>query len=511
MIRNTATTSLLTLTILFTTTLAGAQVSEPDATILHALSEGTPAAGFGWVVARIGDLDGDGAPELLVPAPWTVTTGNNTGRVYVYSGASGTVLHTVNGDPEDLLGYSVGDAGDVNGDGTPDYIVGGTGGTSATRPGRAIVLSGADHSVLYDLAGDPGSAFGSAVTGAGDVDGDGFGDFLVGAERSSGATQIAGAVLMYSGADGSLLWRREGTFFVGKLGSAAGRVGDVTGDGIDDVVVGASGEGATNGGQAYVLSGPDGAIVHTLLPVPTAVVFGEFFASGAGDINGDGWPDVFVGDYADADRATLGTGRGYVFNGRTGRLMRLLWAERPGDGFGIGRGVGDLDGDGFGDLILAAWTNSDGAPAAGKAYLVSGRSGAVMRTFTGTIAGDNFGVDAASAGDVNGDGRTDFVVTAVGHSFAGTAPGSVYVIAGSDLPCVGDLDGDDVVGPADLGLLASAWTGGGAPGAADMDRNGALNRRDAIMLVQEFGRCHSPGKAIPIEPDWDMPELAATE
>ena len=504
MTRSVLTAGLLTLTLIGAAATAGAQIAEPDAEILHDLTQGTAVDGFGWVVARIGDLDGDGAPELLLPAPWTPTTGDNAGRVYVYSGASGEVLHTVDGDPEDLLGYSVGDAGDVNGDGTPDYIIGGTGGTSLTRPGRAMVLSGADHSVLYDLAGDPGSGFGSSVTGAGDVNGDGFGDFLVGASRASGDTQLAGAALMYSGADGSLLWRRDGTWFSGKYGSAAGRVGDVTGDGVDEVVVGASRDGEDRGGRAYVLDGVDGSIVHTLLPVPTAVVFGEFFASGAGDVTGDGWPDVFVGDYADADRGTVGTGRGYVFNGRTGRLARLFWAENPGDGYGIGRGVGDLDGDGFGDLILAAWTNSDAARSAGKAYLVSGRSGAVMRTFTGTVEGDSFGVDAASAGDVNGDGLTDFVVTAAGLSFAGTAPGSTYIIAGTPPPCVGDLDSDGVVGPADLAMLATTWSDGGEPGAADMDRNGVLNRRDAIMLVQEFGRCGTPASALEIQPDWEL-------
>ena len=153
----------------------------------------------------------------------------------VFSGADGSELAEHEGEAGELLGYSTAGAGDVNADGIPDYIAGAPGiGLGGTPPlGRAIVYSGADHSVIHEVTPSQRNFFGSAVSGAGDLDGDGHDDFLVGARQDD---EFRGLVNAYSGADGSIMWTAEGLHAGDQFGSAAGAVGDVNGDGVPDVV-----------------------------------------------------------------------------------------------------------------------------------------------------------------------------------------------------------------------------------------------------------------------------------
>jgi hypothetical protein len=408
---------------------------EDDAEVIYSITGDNDGDLFGWVAADIGDTTGDGITEIAVPAITDPAGGPLSGRVSVYSGADGTLLHAIQGDPFELMGYSTAAAGDVNGDGTPDFIVGAPGSGASPAPiiGRALVVSGADFSVIHELAPATRGFYGSAVSGAGDVNGDGYDDVIVGAMISSFNGPASGRAYLYSGQDGSVLWTADGKHAGDLFGSAAGVVGDVNGDGVPDQTVGAF---QANGrrGNAYVLSGVDGSVIHVLKPLADANTFGQFFASGAGDVDGDGVGDVFVGDY-NADRGPrTGTGAAYVFSGATGDRIWVIRADNNLDGFGPGRGVGDVNGDGHADLIIAAYTSSDGAPQAGKASVYSGRDGTVLQTMTATIEGDNFGVDALGVGDVDGDGKTDFLVTAVGLSFAGVAPGTAYVVRGTTGP-----------------------------------------------------------------------------
>jgi len=411
--------------------VATAPFEEADAEALYVLEGENVGDVFGWVASDIGDIDGDGVTDIAVPAIYDPTGGNAAGRVYVYSGATGTELWVHEGLPEDLLGYSVAAAGDVDADGVPDYIVGAPGNRFAAAPplGRAVIYSGADHSVIHEVAPVVRSFFGSAVSGAGDLNDDGHDDFVVGAMAENALT---GRVTAYSGADATTIWSVTGIHAGDFFGSAAGLVGDVNADGVPDVSVGAFGANG-NRGNAYVLSGGDGAIIHVLKPLADANNFGQFFASGAGDVDADGVNDVFVGDYYAQRGPRVGTGAAYVFSGVTGRRILVLGAEATADGFGPGRAVGDVNGDGHADLIVAAYTSSAGAPFAGKAYVISGADGTTLRTITSTVAGDNFGVDALGLGDVDGDGFTDYLVTAAGGAFAGTDNGRAYVIRGTDL------------------------------------------------------------------------------
>ena len=427
---------LLGLTVL-TAGAAGLFV-EPEVTVLYTLDGEGGAGTFGWVAASLGDLNGDGAPETVVTAPFIAgPAGNFAGKIYVYDGATGALLHDTVGTRFAVFGHSVTTAGDVDGDGTPDYVVGAPTldvfGVGFGLTGQTFVYSGADHSLLLTLDGPGGAAFGASVAGAGDVNGDGHADIFVGSTFASNVQNNGGQVALYSGADGSLLWVVDGAFAGGFLGSAVGALGDVSGDGVPDVVAGAQGAGTRARGEAYAFSGVDGSLLFTMKPVGlpggTPGTFGQYHASAAADVNGDGITDIYIGDYSarrgqsqGPNAVASGTGRSYIFSGADGSRLYVFDAEQNGDGLGPGRGVGDVNGDGYGDIFTAAYTSSAGAASGGKGYLYSGQDGALLRTMTGTMAGVSLGVDALAVGDVNGDGYIDYMLTGFGvaHVIAGT-------------------------------------------------------------------------------------------
>ncbi|MEM7585370.1 MAG: hypothetical protein AAF560_18415 [Acidobacteriota bacterium] len=452
-----------------------AQFVEPDVATIRLLSGDQTGDYFGWLVANVGDVDGDTVDDHLIPA---IAFNGFAGRITLFSGADGTVLNDVVGSPGTAFGYGVAAAGDVDGDGVPDYIAGG---------GQVLVFSGADHRVIHDLSAIGG--FIDSVDGAGDLNGDGYGDLVLGEQAASVSAPQAGRAYAVSGADGSVLWTRDGTASGDLLGSAIGGVGDVDYDQVPDIVVGASGAGPFDGGEALVLSGRDGAVIRTLRPFSeeSAMEFGSFFASGAGDVDGDGVGDIYVGDFNEGLGDRAASGAVHVFSGRNGRLLHLLKGLEPGEGFGLGRGIPDVNGDGCADLLIGAFTNSRGAPGAGATYLFSGRSGALLRTFSATLAGDSFGGDASHAGDVDADGLTDFVVTAPGLSIAGLDRGRAYVLGGSVLPCPADLNGDGWVGLRDFWRLRRAF--GDTDSDADLNGDAQVDIKDLVVLFRDLGRC----------------------
>ncbi len=386
-----------------------AQYLEPEVEVLAGFTGEQSGDSFGWVGSGVGDLDGDGASEYVITAPFNNEGGAAAGKAYVYDGATGGLIHTVVGQPLETLGWSVAGAGDVNKDGTPDYALGAPSlFAGPTGQGRVLILSGADHSVLWELFGVPGDALGYDLDGVGDMNHDKRGDLVIGALR---ANSFAGRVDLVSGKKGDTVWSVGGPDTFGRLGGGVGGIGDVDGDGRNDVAAAAFTGGPTGNGRVYLLSGRDGALLRTLDPLPGGGgLLGWFFVHGVGDMNLDGTPDVYVGDFSD-NTAGAGAGRGYVFSGGDGSVIYAIDGENAGDGLGMGRGAGDVDGDGVPDLLLGAYLNSEGAPTGGKCYLYSGVDGSLIRTFTSDQPNGQIGFDVATLGDVNGDGRTDFLLT----------------------------------------------------------------------------------------------------
>ncbi|MEM7031209.1 MAG: integrin alpha [Chloroflexota bacterium] len=384
--------------------------------------------GFGWVGANIGDINRDGFNDMIITAPFYGADGSSAGKAYVYSACSGRLLNEVEGDPGELLGFSAATVGDLNQDGVSDYILGALGGS------RATVYSGRDHSVLLTLTGNEGDGFGASVAGAGDVNGDSVPDLFIGATRESSVMTNTGRVYLFSGADGAILWQHDGPAENSFLGGGVGKVGDINQDNIPDQVAAAHGAS-----EAYVFSGVDGTILLTLEPTApsgTPPTFGRFFARGAGgDVDGDGIPDIFLGDYNAQRGEANGTGRAYIYSGADGSAIQVFEAETDGDGLGPGRGIPDIDGDGLFDVIAAAWTSSAGTSGGGRVYLYSGVDQRVLGTITGNVEADALGVDALSLDDISGDGVPDYLVTAVGNDFNGNDVGRAYVVSFSQAPC----------------------------------------------------------------------------
>lgn len=378
-----------------------------------------PGDNYGFIARSIGDADMDGVQDYIISGHTASAGGPSAGRAWVYSGASGSVLNTVTGLPGDLLGYAANRAGDVNNDGHGDYMVGAPR-INGAAAGYAQVFSGADHSVLYTKAGSSANdQFGRNVGAAGDVDGDGFDDFLIAATNASAG---AGRVTLYSGATGSSLQSWTGTG-LDMLGSALTGLGDLDKDGFDEFLIGASGGGAGGRGQAVVYDGQSLFPVKVLEPDPGAVSYGMYMCGSLGDLNGDSVPDFFVSDFSHS----VG-GRVYVYSGANFQVLYTVDGEAPGDVFGTGPGLaGDVDKDGVNDLVFGALGNDQGGNGAGQMRIVSGVDGSPIGRFTGSIAGVGLGFSCTGVGDVDGDTEPDFIFTSPNAS---GATGVAHLISG---------------------------------------------------------------------------------
>jgi len=450
---------------------AHAQFVEPGVEVLAAFSAENAGDGFGFVAETIGDINDDGAPDYIIGAPG-FPAGASNGKVYVYSGANGSLLHSIEGSRHGSLGFSVAGIGDVNDDDVPDYAVG----EPFTSNGGVLIVSGADHQVIRTVTSVAGALFGYDINSAGDVDHDGSGDIVVGAP-AAGATG-EGAVSVVSGKTGAFLWTQPGTTFNASLGSGVSGMGDVNGDLVPDQVVGAFTAGDTATGLAFMMSGVDGSVIHTLEPLPTAGSFGWFFAHAAGDVDGDGVPDSYVGDFGDTALGP-GSGRAYIHSGADGSRLQVYDAEFSGDGFGIGRGAGDINGDGRPDMFLAAYTNGQGASFGGKGYLYSGRDQGLIRSLTGTTVNGQLGFDAVPVGDVNKDGFDDYLLTGLEIAFT---------IAGSDAAPGARID-------SVCALLAAVPDDAWAP-HAQVRRNRLCTRLADARKFVENGRYLAAGRLI---------------
>ena len=389
---------------------------EPDARIIHEWRGDTVGDEFGWIARGIGDVDRDGVTDITVSATANPPYGSTRGTVYLYSGRSGKLLWKHAGNPGDLLGIGLETAGDVNGDGVPDVAAG------APGINAVLVLSGRDGRVLLRLAGDSADVnLGSAAGGVGDVNGDGRPDIAAGAPGSNHAGAGAGRVYLFSGRAGRRLLALDGERAGDAFGSTVGGEGGT-------VIIGAPGAGPRSKGRIYVHQGLARRPRFVTDADETAGALGNMFVSVVGDVDGDRVPDVYASDYTNA----RSTGRVYVWSGKSGKPILTLSGGAPGEGFGVGPArTGDVDGDGRDDLVLGSWQYGGAAWSGGRIQVFSGKDGRVLQTITGRVPGETLGFDAVGVGDVDGDGATDFLVTSAWSMVNGFRSGRVFVVAGT--------------------------------------------------------------------------------
>lgn len=396
----------------------------PGVVVLHDWRGERTGEQFGWVARNAGDVDGDGADDVIASAPFHLESRAQAGRVVVRSGKSGALLFEKRGAGAQQLGFTVCGLGDLDGDGRGEFAAGAP--LADGGQGRALLWSGVDGSLVREISGpEPGGGLGSSLCSVVDLDGDSIADLAVAAPSAG-----PGLVLFYSGATGAELLALEGERDGDGFGTALGS-GDWIGSPL--LVVGAKDAGEGRRGRAYVydLETSPPALRFSIDALPSGVDLGRFFVSVLGDVDGDVVPDVYAADFSDG-AASVGAnragGRFYVHSGANGARLAVPGAFAPGEGLGIGDArAGDQNGDGRADLIVGAWTHGD--DGAGAAYLISGADFSVLARFDSSVAGEAMGFDATSLGDLDGDGRREFLLTGAYHPAAGPQTGRVVVLS----------------------------------------------------------------------------------
>lgn len=457
-------------------------------------------------VAGGGDINGDGLADIIVGADLRDTGEPDTGRVYVVFGrdddmpidlaavAGGEGGFAIDGSStDDRIGEVVAVAGDVDGDGLDDVLIGAK---EIGDAGQAFVVFGKDDGdtvALADVAGGDGGFVmigevlgdraGFSVAGAGDMNGDGRSEVIVGADSADFNGDASGRVYVVFGKDdGSPVqladiangvgggFAMTGRAELDRTGNAVAGNGDINNDGIPDVVIGASGSdpnGESSAGVVYVVFGK--ATTDHVSGFDIAAGMGGFVLNGVaendltgssvatgGDVNGDGFDDIAIGAIGVQAGAAF-AGRVYVVAGKAdGAPIALAGVANGGGGYVIdGEGAdhaagtrvafaGDVNADGREDVVVAAPGADPNGPISGRVYYVFGKndgtavslsdlsSGAAPTgiVFDGAAEGDFAGLTATPGGDVNGDGLVDFVMSARHNDGIGSDSGRAYVVYG---------------------------------------------------------------------------------
>jgi hypothetical protein len=480
---------------------------------------------FGAAISSAGDLNGDGLNDLIVGAydsaatmvigdyDSAVPSGSFSGTSYVIYGAhrnaSLDLAHFTNADgfrifgahSGDFAGSSVAAAGDFNGDGRSDIIVGAynavSGGSSA--PGQAYLLYGKDTAMpdihlsaitaadgFHIIGAAAGDQTGWSVAGVGDVNGDGLDDIAISSVAANGPGGLtAGRVDIVYGHQGggtdvnvSTLSISQGfTIYGGTardlLGTQVTAAGDINGDGIDDIIIGTDATAQNALGHAGVVNiiyGKLGDRPNLDLSNPTDLsglrIYGPSTADGsryavsnAGDVNGDGVDDIIIGMSSNDLPERQKAGTSYVVYGSARGLsyidlsaldntqgFAILGAQSSGkSGYSVSGG-GDINGDGFADLVIGEPFDSSGAtPFAGNSYVIYGnaqpRDALDLMSLdphdgfrlSGTTSPELSGYAVSMVGDLDGDGYDDIAVGAIlATSLGQSTSGEAYIVYGQD-------------------------------------------------------------------------------
>jgi hypothetical protein len=402
---------------------------------------GANGSKFGLVVARAGDLDRDGVPDFLVGAPQAVVGGVECGMAYSYSGLDGHLLFSYStGIAGDNCGWSLSPAGDVDHDGWNEVLIGCP--ANDGDRGAVCLFSGKTGALLHSFHGvEPGSRFGSGIALIGKVDADSYPDFAISAPMETvGGQADWGMVRIYSGANVGLI--REVTHSGSGSGWGFGLTlaGDCDwdGDGRGDLLIGSPfySNGAPSRGLLQIYSGANNSVLRSWLGEADDRLGGA--VAGLGDVDGDGLDDIAIASpfsddngYESGSVAVYGTQDPampiFVVDGEDGSRM----------GASLSR-LGDVNGDGTPDLLVG-WPGHS-IPflgALGKATVHSGVDGTVLESVIGAESDSLFGLDLARLGDLNGDGMDDYVVGAGLFDGIGSEMGQARVfLTGTSIPDV---------------------------------------------------------------------------
>ncbi|MFZ5519182.1 MAG: malectin domain-containing carbohydrate-binding protein, partial [Candidatus Zhuqueibacterota bacterium] len=431
----------------------------------------------GYYLHSAGDMNKDGYDDFMIGTFHNEKYGYNTGAVYLIMGkssvdygqnvslSSADAIFYGSGEDE-AVGYYLGGNGDINGDGYDDIVIGAGGGYIYLVFGKASpnwgadfkLKSRADASFIEENDGDFGAVSAAII---GDMNGDGYDDFICGAPFSDhGATDAGKAYVILGKGSG---WDRnnniayaDASFICGlegyRLGYSVDGVGDVNGDGIPDF-----GILANWGGKVYIFFGRREVDWGMNMHVENADVILErepdkswylWRVSRAGDVNNDGYDDILIGepwndqyrDTAGKVHLVLGRNSGWISSLSDADASFLGEAEGDEAGWDV-QDAGDVNGDGYDDFLIGAWYNDQNGADAGKMYLIKGKASGWQRNvslseiddyFVGEHAGDYAGFAVATAGDINADGLNDVFTSATYYSQVYEWGGKIYVFKSSN-------------------------------------------------------------------------------
>lgn len=364
-------------------------------------------ANYGASVAYAGDVNGDGYADVIVGASHFSNGQSNEGAAFVYYGSPTGLSKTPNWNAESnqanaFFGASVSTAGDVNKDGFSDIVIGAPMfDNGETNEGRAFVYFGSANGLsvmtAWTAESDQVSAnFGKTVASAGDVNGDGYSDIVIGAPNYDNGQVNEGRAFIFSGTIMGVAsapsWTGESNQAEANYGNSLASAGDVNGDGFGDVVIGANryDETLSNVGKIYVYLGsangfslyPDWTFTGDQLDGNLGIS-----VSGGGDINGDGFHEIVIGSYTGSEDSHKG--KVYIFNGsRRGMTLDITTINNENyPNATLGNSVataGDINGDGYADVIAGVILDTVKTNASGKAMLVQGSSKGIMTTSSET-------------------------------------------------------------------------------------------------------------------------------
>ena len=435
-----------------------------------------PSDMLGSALTAIGDVDNDGSSEFLFSAPFNSLEEVKGGKTYLLGSIEDSVeqpLQSFYGERiKDYAGSSLSSAGDIDVDGRADILIGAPGSDINGLDAGSVYLFYAENFLFGGVTGislaeanrvfsgeQPGDDFGASIVSVGDLNGDLSDDFLISAPSNKDGGYNAGKVYIYAG--DSILSDEQpksfvGEFSYGKFGTTMVSAGDVNGDGLSDVWISAPGDSSSYG-KAYLISGENllfddievGWADVTLTGEATGDMFGSAMATG--DVDGDGLSDILVGAPFSNDIGYM-SGKAYLvfsshFLGNNEFAIQdadySFVAEASDNSVGASVAiVDDIYGDGIAEVLIAAPGNSASDSYAGKVYLHPSEDfgldqevqlSTVSRSFVGDNLYDEVGTTVANIGDIDNDGKGDFLIGSPQANHGGSDSGTVYILLGSHL------------------------------------------------------------------------------